>query len=317
MVNGVIAVKVAELRETIAKYNEAELHLVIVELYKAIPKKIKEEKEIDKIVTLEVTDRKKKEPKRRELEVIQAEVEVFLNDAYNQYYFAPNSVIHKKDRPKWRFIVRRLYKELLACVHDKPELAGDLLEKLYKLLCYASGYYLFNTNDPFASVMIEQGEFFYSVVQAKLEKGHDGATIEEVIRLAVCNDDSFFFMLSAASTVASSLKTPPLKELALEQVKLLMKQKPPQKEKEDWMEDLTTIGSTLYLSLFEEEAAIAFFNKHYPAKLEAKVYALLLLLEVHQLPELWIREYEAAKAKGVQRQDLERKYERIKKEISS
>ena len=52
------------------------------------------------------------EPVHRDLEDIRSETEEFLSDAYNQYYFAPNSVIPKSKRPGWRFIARRLFKEL-------------------------------------------------------------------------------------------------------------------------------------------------------------------------------------------------------------
>lgn len=42
--------KVCELKEKIKDYPKGDLKKVIVELYKSIPKKIKEEKEIDDII---------------------------------------------------------------------------------------------------------------------------------------------------------------------------------------------------------------------------------------------------------------------------
>ena len=45
--------------------------------------------------------------------------------------------------------------------------AAELLEKLYRMLCYSCCYYLFNTEDPFRSVGIEQTEI-YDMVASKL-----------------------------------------------------------------------------------------------------------------------------------------------------
>jgi alkylhydroperoxidase/carboxymuconolactone decarboxylase family protein YurZ len=311
--------KVGELRDTIATYDQAQLQLLVVEMYKALPKKIKEEKEIDSIVKLQFPGPKKREPARRDLEEIEDETLEFLDDAYNQYYFAPNNVIHKKNRPKWRFIVKRLYKELLPWTDEEPKRVGELLDKLYRMLCYATSYLLFNSNDPFASVGVEQSMFLSSVIAAKLKQGADKETMAEIISAAA---EVYGWGTNSSGldrVVVEMLKTPPLKELAIEQVQVLYKKSYKNKESQDvWRENLAFIGFALYASLYEYEQAAKWFKQSYPARNEPKLYVLLRVLEMYDAKETWVAEYEEAIAKNVSpRSALQIKYQILKHELSS
>jgi hypothetical protein len=102
--------KVAELRQKIQTCSKDKLEHMILEIYKAIPKSLRETKGIDSIINN--PDAKPAKPSaqaRRDLEEIRWETEEFVSDAYNQYYFAPSSVVPKSKRPGWRFIARRLF----------------------------------------------------------------------------------------------------------------------------------------------------------------------------------------------------------------
>lgn len=116
---------------------------------------------------------------------LSAEIDCFLKNAYAQNYYVPNRVISKKDRPKWRFLVKRYVKEL-----DKVEIdnkfykeAVDLLTKLYKMMCYTCNYYLFSTTDSFQSVGISQYNFYSMLVEKTLKLGY---TEETITNLLVC-----------------------------------------------------------------------------------------------------------------------------------
>jgi len=155
--------RIAEVRTLLEKYSEQQLRLIIAEMYKAIPKAIKEDKDIDGILTNpdELTPskaRKKEQPSVPDIETLQYETEQFIEYAYNQYYFAPNTIIPKGQRPKWRFISKRLYKALLAAAASEEHLplASDLLTQLYVMLCYSCSYTLFSAYDSFQSVGIER-----------------------------------------------------------------------------------------------------------------------------------------------------------------
>ena len=74
---------VSELRELLSKYKEKELRLLIVEMYKAMPKKIREEKEIDKLLQdvhefLSVGKAKKKQ-EQVDIDLLKPEIEEFID----------------------------------------------------------------------------------------------------------------------------------------------------------------------------------------------------------------------------------------------
>ena len=49
---------------------------------------------------------KKKKGSAVSFEELEREMEIFFENAYAQNYFAPNRVIPKSQRPKWRFMVK-------------------------------------------------------------------------------------------------------------------------------------------------------------------------------------------------------------------
>jgi hypothetical protein len=84
--------KVAELRALLEKYSDQQLRVIIAEMYKAIPKAVKEDKEIDSILTnprdlLERKPRQKKKELLPGISELEDETTRFIEYAYKQYYF--------------------------------------------------------------------------------------------------------------------------------------------------------------------------------------------------------------------------------------
>ena len=97
-----------------------------------------------------------------DIEALAFETEEFVRNPYSQYYYIPNSVVPKRERPQWRFTALRLFKQINHAVTIEANVAraAALLEKLYVMLCYSCRYILFSGYDSFQSVGIAQEDFF-------------------------------------------------------------------------------------------------------------------------------------------------------------
>lgn len=104
---------VNELKNGIKKYDKKELEFIIVSLYKCIPKKVKEEYDIDSYIK-NIDINKKTDVVKKEIpfDEIYNEIIYFIKCIDLGYYCSPNRVIAKKDRSAWRFKVKRFYKKL-------------------------------------------------------------------------------------------------------------------------------------------------------------------------------------------------------------
>jgi translation elongation factor P/translation initiation factor 5A len=97
------------------------------------------------------------------------DIETFIDDANNNYYFAPNRVIPKKERSKWRLKAKKFYNDLIAA-YQAPENrkeAATCMENLYKLFCKATGYYVFVNPEPFEALNISQEDFLEHTLRMK------------------------------------------------------------------------------------------------------------------------------------------------------
>ena len=321
--------KIAEVREKLAKYSNKELRIIIAELYKAIPKAIKEEQGIDALINnpldADKTGKKRKKASPAlDIESIKFETEQFIENAYEQNYFAPNSVIHKKDRPKWRFIAKRLFKELTlaASVEENIPLASELLEKLYVLLCYSCEYVLFSAYDSFESTGIEQKEFFHRVLLLKSQHEKKPDFVRNAISIMINNGLNRYTLYSTLmDVIIDFVKTPDLKEMAIttcDELLLELKSDHTTKrnsdtftyEQEEKIQNLAEMAFLCYAQLHEYEKAIDHFKKNYvETDKEIFLYILLKLLFSLNQKDYWIREYEVALKEGVQpRENLRKMY---------
>lgn len=297
---------IAELRELLKKYNEEDLRLLVSEMYKSIPKKIREDKDVDVLLQdvrayMRIGKSEGKQDQPADVNRLTSEIELFIDYAYNQYYFAPNQFVHKKERPKWRFKVKAYIKELQGVSVDTIEgrVATNLLQKLYEMLSYACGYYLFNTDNPFNSVGIEQGTFLDTVIKRKLGSGINinieeiKSSIELVINSEVDRETLHTFLIQI---LVMNLKSADYKAIAIEQCKLLKKEldKPqpsPSKKSYDYdsskykknekINNLVEMVFRINMELCEYDEAINYFNKnHVERDAEITLYILLRLLLV-------------------------------------
>jgi len=212
--------KVAELRREIRAYSRDKLEHIILEIYKAIPKSLRETKGIDSIINNpDAKPAKTPAPVLRELEEIRWETEEFLSNAYNQYYFAPNSVVPKSKRPRWRFIARRLFKELCEATknQDDAAAAAELLENLYKMLCYSCSYVLFSGYDTFESVGIRQVEFYQAILDIERKIKPPREFIRNSVLLALGNNlNRYTLWEELLEDMVARLDTVDTKEMAIE-----------------------------------------------------------------------------------------------------
>jgi hypothetical protein len=98
---------------------------------------LKEERDIDALVRCpdaqEIKRVKSSKKDDLDFDSVADEASTFIDYALRQYYFAPNMYVPKRERPKWRFIAKRLYRNLVPCAADPENLeeAADLVEELF------------------------------------------------------------------------------------------------------------------------------------------------------------------------------------------
>lgn len=315
--------KIPELRSVIAGYSADDLRLLTVELYRRIPKKIIEEKELDQLVAdpqgfLEA----KKKPKPIELpdlDYLTFEIEEFVEDALKSYYFAPNSMIRKSERSKWRFHVKRFHRELMMLMQDPTALAevSRLLERLFDVLCRAEEVYLFNSTDPFNSIGVARESFYADIVQAQRAAAPDQRWIRQAIETLVPN--AGYYARDMIIELVNQLTTNPLREEALNYIVQAYKNLPKLRQRKtntsDQKSHLAELALRISFGLREYDRGIAFFLKyHDSADTEITVYLLLNILSEYELTDLWLREYDNAVQRGIPLRDQLRRQYRVMKE---
>ena len=92
--------KIQQLRTLVAGYSDETLRQIISELYKLLPKKVIEEKQIDCLIenpqdNMSGKNRAAKPKEMLDLDEVRWETEEFIKNAQDQNYFAPNQIIHK------------------------------------------------------------------------------------------------------------------------------------------------------------------------------------------------------------------------------
>lgn len=328
---------VSELRNALEKYNQDDLCQIVVDLYKIIPKKLLDEKAVDTMLEdfhqfKDAEKRKRKESRKVSVNDLEHEIEKFIQNAYDQNYLAPNRSIKKKDRPKWRFVVRSYIKNLQQIPAESAEgkRATALLEKLYEMLCYACEYILFNTENPFRSVGIEQADLFDILLKREFAVGIDRETINFAIKQLInCSLDRETLREFLINVFIANLKIADTKEIAIEQCIQLKQELAKQKatpEKKSWeiedseykrklkINDLVETIFRLKINLCDYDSAISYFKENILERSkEIALYILLHMLEKYDQKNLWLREYEVAVIEGVKpRNQLQFNYQSLK-----
>ena len=148
-----MVMKVDELRSILKDYSADDVRKVLVAVYKAIPKKVKEERGIDALINNPnppknaAASKTRQKPAEVDPDLVVFDTQDFVSNAEDQNYFAPNRMVPKKKRSNWRFEAKGLYRNLLlamASTAEPPLLrdAADTLESLYRVLCRGCAYHL-------------------------------------------------------------------------------------------------------------------------------------------------------------------------------
>ncbi len=330
--------KISEVRNHIDTYSIDQLKLIVVELYKALPKAVREDTDIDGILSdigsLTNSKQKTKQKKLPDIELLKKETAEFVNNAYAQNYLIPNRSISKQNRSKWRFTVKRLYKDIVAvsATANYGLETAKLLEELYRLLCYSCEYTLFTAYDSFESAGITQEDFFRSVLALKYQNEDKYSFIKNAILLMINNSlNRYTLYENLIKVILEFTETTDLREMIIavcsELIDSFSKESPIQKDHQSrhdiWQAEykretkiniLTIMGFYSYARLFEYSNAVSYFKAHYSEKdREISLYVLLkLLLELHQ-KDCFLDEYEKALTDGINPRDSLKKAYRFTK----
>lgn len=313
--------KVAELRKVLASRKKEEIVKLAVEFYKLVPKAKKEDYGLDAmIMNPEVKKKTGAKKAGQSLAEIEIDLKEFLGNAREQYYLIPNKIVPKKDRPKWRFLVKRWYKELINTKRKDANLEkqSELLTDLYNLICESCGYQYFSGYDSFQSIGIEQTDFFKSVLELMQEAKGKTALVEKGPGLIVDNYLNRYTLYSGLMVeLIHFLDIPDLKEKAIEKAEKMIKLNGfdfnKKEEKRSWYDstkefkkeekhnNLTEFVYRLYCGLFEMEKGVQFFKDHYYYRdEEIKLYILIELLFENGKKDRIKAELENAIENGVQ-----------------
>lgn len=320
---------VKELRDIVSKYHSAEKDKIIVELYKRISKKTKEEYAIDEfIVNIKENNRTTKKQDIITFDELVNEVNYFIECVDNDLYATPNKIIPKSERSKWRFKVKRYYKELSNIDPNthKGEIATDLLIELYKELSIGIRILKFTSWDTFRAIQVSQCDFLENVVNRKLCKETTKENLTTCINLLSLELDSETWRTSLLLVFCSCLKdnNSRLSSIEILKQKVVEEQNKLVKVSNDWHKSyqIEEVINTyiecilfLYIYLSDIDGGIKYYQKNYKeTNVEVKEYILLEKLEMFDLEEEWIKEYESNTIDY--RNSLKEKYKKLKKKYN-
>lgn len=316
--------KIGELRKMIKEYDKDNLSYIVAELYKLIPKGVRVDKCVDELIENgKPPAGKKKVPKPKKevyIDEIEIDIEMFYENAKEQYYFAPNRIINKKKRSQWRFEATRYFKDLMIAAKDEENLedVGKLLEKLYDILTYATRYYTFATTETFSAIKVPQEEFFKTIISINRKYQDDKTFITNSIRIAdVYPCDYYTSPTMIFKQIIPFIETHEMFEYAIETCASMIKKMRPKLSKmdekyaiEERINEISEFALSLAIENDELESGIKFFKKNYiTSREEVKLFVICRILLEYKLFNEYMSEYESAVKKGVDpRESLQRIY---------
>ena len=322
--------KVSELRNIIKDYNNDDLNNIIVELYKKFPKEKKEEYKIDNYIA-NVKEEKRIVKEKMGFDEFTNEIRLFIKYANDGLYESYNKVISDKDRQQWRYKVMKYYKELINVDVNiyKGKIATDLLLQLYDILSKGTSRIIFSNRETFRAIQIPQGQFLRTVLKRKMQEDLNKKEIEAIINMLsngvdneTCYDYLMYIYLNCLKDDEQrliSLEITKNKIIDLQEKLNSDNAKKYSSYEFNVSEEINAYTAlVLFLSIRTNQVddGIKFFYKNYIEKSrETLMYILLGYLEVFELYNEWIREYE--KKKINYRDELKEKYEEIKKKTIS
>ena len=321
--------KVQELRQLLSASDREHLEKAFVESYKQLRKGQKEE--IDPLIAdiLEGKDvDKKKTGSTLNFAELEGQIITFTENAYAQNYFAPNRMIPKSQRPKWRFMVKTFIKELEKIPPESEDYlkAVKLLTDLYHLICDACNYYLFSTEDAFRSIGWGQPKLFELLAKKTFAAGYSRENISSLLLCAATGGLSRESLhIQQELVLLGELKTSDVKYIAIEEAKRLIegrtdklaglgKYDNKQYDLEEAVNELCGMVLMISIALAEPEEGVEYYFKHCRNyNKEITLYCALDLIDWMDEEELWIKVYEYGVKKKINPRDyLRTQYEERK-----
>jgi hypothetical protein len=231
--------KVAELREELGKHEVEALRALAESLYRMMPARLREEKGADEVVRRPLAAKTAPRPRKPAVpdpDTALEEANFFVEHAWQQHYFAPNTFVRKKERAAWRFVAGRAYRNLLALLAsevDRKEAAGLLVE-LYRVLCRGEQVYLFPSTQPFEALRVKKQDMLRSVLQAARTNLPTDEYLDLLLEL-VTNGTWFHEQLGLAAAAVDAVPSPELRERLAERATAAFRgagvDVPPQRER--------------------------------------------------------------------------------------
>ena len=324
--------KIDELRRLLREADRENLEKAFAESYKKLRKSQKEEIDQTLMEILEgrevKSEKKKDEP--LEFDTLKAQIDFFITNARVQNYCAPNRVIPKSQRSKWRFMVRNFIKELEKIPPESENFAESarLLDQLYGLICLGCDIYLFSTDDPFRSIGWEQDQFFALLVNRIFETGYSRENISKLLLRAATGGLSCESLhVQQEMVLFSALGTADVRTTAIEEamklvdereekLKALKKYGSGRYTLEEAIEELSGMILMLSAALEEWKKGINYYFKH--SKCRNREEILDCALERFWLidrNDLWLKTYEYGIQKKIEPRDgLMKRYEELKRQ---
>jgi hypothetical protein len=315
--------KIQEFRDKMKSADRAALEKIAADLYRRLPKALKEE-ELDQNIELILkgSDAPKPSPKGAiPFDKLEKEIRTFLSNVDAKYYFEPNRVVPKAQRSKWRFEVMRFLKQLDSIPSDDAhaETAAKLYLEIYNRLAFGCGYYIFPSEDPFASILRNQSEFYSTMVARYFSTGFTDAKILDMLRAATSTYiDRYSIYLDFETVFVRELRTRDMREKALiiakDEVKRIEAEEL-KKTKRTWqsgeyhvrekINEICIVILGLGIATYDEAASLDFFMKHClePSQ-EIKLYIALHSIDAFGgSPSFWLKVYEGSIRRGIKPRD--------------
>ena len=301
--------KASEAREHLMRLDEDQLRSVAEHLYKMLPRKMASEKGADLLIAdpaaFQRSRRAKKAPELPDLDLVEMETDEFLEDAAASRYFAPNNIISKAARGRWRFVAKRLYQDwcVLAGQSECRSAAATALEKLYRILCRGSQVYLFRTSAPFQAIKVRRPEFFEQLCLINAQLHSVAEWISQALSLLteVRSEESTPPEMHAA--FLALLKTTELKASALQIVTARMDKYPPAAHANRFSDEslawssLLRLGFQISWALGQKDQAVQWARAQAGGENADQGLTLRLLLETKDF-NFWMNSYEAIRLRN-------------------
>ena len=268
---------VSEIRKELRKYNHKELENIMLELYKTIPKKKKEEYNIDDYI--KNVSIKNKEKKIVNLPFIDLKKEIiyFLDCVDNGYYSSPNRIISKKERSSYRFKIKKYYKALIDISIDSKDFleATNLLVEIFKRLSIGSNRLLFVNWETFKALGVAQDEYYDVIIKRILSLGYTLENLKFCVDLLEISKDPYELSYYMFKVFIENLKILDDKLLAIDiintkvegfntEIKAIKDRYSNEKYKLEEIENcFVKCSLEIYCDIDEATKGIKYFDKYY------------------------------------------------------